>query len=321
MRSPAEHVRVVIWPCCSWTSTASRWSTTGLVTRPVTPCCAGWRFGCASAPARPTPSPGWVVMNSGSSSRTSTTRRMQQRQPSGWSTLCQARWTSMAARSARERASGLRSIVAIGAWVLREACRQARTWQTKIAGARDLRISVNVSARELVEGTFVEGVEAALADSRLAAGSLALEITESMMLADETAAIASLRRLRELGVHIVVDDFGTGYSSLSYLKRLPVDGLKIDRSFVEGLGEEREKSAIVRATIALARALGLTVTAEGIENATQLRRLLALQCDLGQGYHFAHPLAKDAMTALLAERPRYRLPEGPVHKRRRTRAA
>jgi diguanylate cyclase (GGDEF)-like protein len=212
-------------------------------------------------------------------------------------------------------------IVAIGSWVLNEACRQARRWQREIRGARDLRISVNVSARELVEGAFVEGVQAALAQSRLAAGSLALEITESMMLADETAAIASLRRLRELGVHIVVDDFGTGYSSLSYLKRLPVDGLKIDRSFVEGLGQEREKSAIVRATIALARALGLTVTAEGIENATQLRRLLALQCDQGQGYHFAPPLEADAMTALLAERHQYRLPARPTTKQRATTAA
>jgi EAL domain-containing protein (putative c-di-GMP-specific phosphodiesterase class I) len=180
---------------------------------------------------------------------------------------------------------------------------------------------VNASARELIEGAFVEGVEAVLAETGLPAASLALEITESMMLADETAAIASLRRLRELGVHIVVDDFGTGYSSLSYLKRLPVDGLKIDRSFVEGLGEEREKSAIVRATIALARALGLTVTAEGIETATQLRRLLALQCDLGQGYHFAPPLQPDAMTALLAERHQYRLPVRAATKRRATKAA
>jgi diguanylate cyclase (GGDEF)-like protein/excisionase family DNA binding protein len=212
-------------------------------------------------------------------------------------------------------------IVAIGSWVLHEACRQARRWQREVRGSGDLRISVNVSARELVEGAFVEGVEAALAQSRLAAGSLALEITESMMLADETAAIASLRRLRELGVHIVVDDFGTGYSSLSYLKRLPVDGLKIDRSFVEGLGQEREKSAIVRATIALARALGLTVTAEGIENATQLRRLLALQCDQGQGYHFAPPLEADAMTALLAERHQYRLPARPATRQRATTAA
>lgn len=212
-------------------------------------------------------------------------------------------------------------IVAIGAWVLREACRQARAWQRAIRSARELRISVNTSARELVEGAFVEGVQAALAESGLAAASLTLEITESMMLADETAAIASLRRLRELGVHIVVDDFGTGYSSLSYLKRLPVDGLKIDRSFVEGLGEAREKSAIVRATIALARALGLTVTAEGIENAAQLRRLLALQCDLGQGFHFAPPLAKDEMTALLAEHHQYRLPEGVFPKRRQTSAA
>jgi diguanylate cyclase (GGDEF)-like protein/excisionase family DNA binding protein len=211
-------------------------------------------------------------------------------------------------------------IVAIGSWVLLEACRQARHWQRGIRGARDLRISVNVSARELVEGAFVEGVEAALKRSKLAPSSLALEITESMMLADETAAIASLRRLRELGVHIVVDDFGTGYSSLSYLKRLPVDGLKIDRSFVEGLGTEREKSAIVRATIALARALGLTVTAEGIENSTQLRRLLALQCDLGQGYHFAPPLEPDAMTALLAERHQYRLPARAANRRATTAA-
>jgi diguanylate cyclase (GGDEF)-like protein/excisionase family DNA binding protein len=211
-------------------------------------------------------------------------------------------------------------IVAIGAWVLREACRQARAWQRAFRGARDLRISVNTSARELVEGSYVDGVKAALAESGLAPGSLTLEITESMMLADETAAIASLRRLRELGVHIVVDDFGTGYSSLSYLKRLPVDGLKIDRSFVEGLGEAREKSAIVRATIALARALGLTVTAEGIENAAQLRRLLALQCDLGQGYHFSQPLPKEAMTALLAERHQYRLPEASPKRRQGTAA-
>ena len=212
-------------------------------------------------------------------------------------------------------------IVAIGAWVLREACRQARAWQRAIRGARDLRISVNTSARELVEGSFVEGVQEVLAESGLAPASLTLEITESMMLADETAAIASLRRLRELGVHIVVDDFGTGYSSLSYLKRLPVDGLKIDRSFVEGLGEAREKSAIVRATIALARALGLTVTAEGVENTGQLRRLLALQCDFGQGYHFAPPLAKDAMTALLTERHRYQLPQSALPKRGQTKVA
>lgn len=191
-------------------------------------------------------------------------------------------------------------IVAIGAWVLREACLQVQSWQRDLEAARDLRISVNTSARELVESTFVEGVESALAESGLSAACLTLEITESMMLADETAAIAALRRLRASGVHVVLDDFGTGYSSLSYLKRLPVDGLKIDRSFVEGLGVEPEKIAIVRATVAFARALGLTVTAEGIETPEQLRRLLQLDCDLGQGYYFSAPLAAEAMTRLLA---------------------
>ena len=125
---------------------------------------------------------------------------------------------------------------------------------------------MNTSARELVEGAFVEGVKAALAESGLAAASLTLEITESMMLGrrdgrDRVAATSCARS----GVHIVIDDFGTGYSSLSYLKQLPVDVLKIDRSFVEGLGSEREKTAIVVRRSPSPRALGLAVTAEGIE--------------------------------------------------------
>jgi EAL domain-containing protein (putative c-di-GMP-specific phosphodiesterase class I) len=190
-------------------------------------------------------------------------------------------------------------IVGLGRWVRREACRQAARWQHDHAAARDLALAVNVSAHELVDGAFVDSVDHALALSGLAQDRLILEITESVMLADETAAIANLRQLRAQGVHVAVDDFGTGYSSLSYLKRLPVDGLKIDRSFIEGLGLEREKSAIVRATIAFARALGLVVTAEGIENANQLERLRAMGCDLAQGYHFSPPLEVQAMTELL----------------------
>jgi diguanylate cyclase (GGDEF)-like protein len=191
-------------------------------------------------------------------------------------------------------------IVELGAWVRQEACRQARAWQRAYGSAHSLGVSVNVSPREIVEQGFVESVLTALTDSGLAPACLTLEITEGVMLADETAAIAALRSLRAMGVHIVVDDFGTGYSSLSYLKRLPVDGLKIDRSFIEGLGVERERSAIVRATIAFARALGLVVTAEGVENADQLRHLRAMRCDLGQGYHWAPPMRPARIGELLS---------------------
>jgi diguanylate cyclase (GGDEF)-like protein len=199
-------------------------------------------------------------------------------------------------------------IVDIGAWVVNEACRQARRWQLEHKGERNLRVSVNTSAREVIETNFVDGIESALAESGLPADCLTLEITESMMLGDESVAIAALRRLRSLGVHIVIDDFGTGYSALSYLSQLPVDGLKIDRSFIQGLGIEREKTAIVSATIAFARGLGLAVTAEGIETVDQLRHLIALDCTRGQGYWFARPLDAARMGRQLLTT--YRMPNG-----------
>ena len=200
-------------------------------------------------------------------------------------------------------------IVAIGTWVVNEACQQARLWQQQRLAGRQLRVSVNTSAREVVEPTFVSGIESALAASGLPADCLTLEITESMMLGDETKSIAALRDLRRIGVHIVIDDFGTGYSALSYLNQLPVDGLKIDRSFVQGLGIEREKTAIVSATIAFAHGLGLAVTAEGIETEEQLQHLIGLNCNLGQGFLFARPLDSTTMGARLATE--YQLP-GPA---------
>jgi diguanylate cyclase (GGDEF)-like protein len=202
-------------------------------------------------------------------------------------------------------------IVAIGSWVVGEACRQARQWQVAGAAAPDVRVSVNASAREVIEPGFVAGIEAALASGGLLPTSLTLEIPESMMMADETAAIAALRRLRSAGVRVVIDDFGTGYSALSYLNQLPVDGLKIDRSFVQGLGIEREKTAIVRATIAFARGLGLIVTAEGIETEAQLRQLVALRCDRGQGFWLNRPLDAEALEVLLKQPFPYELPRRP----------
>jgi diguanylate cyclase (GGDEF)-like protein/excisionase family DNA binding protein len=199
-------------------------------------------------------------------------------------------------------------IVQIGSWVLREACRTLRRWQAEGLVDGSMRMSVNTSVRQLIEASFVEIVDRALADNDVAADSLVLEITESVMLADETAAIGALRALRARGVHIAVDDFGTGYSSLGYLKRLPVDGLKIDRSFIDGLGVEREKTAIVKAALAFARALDLSVTAEGIETDLQLEHLASLGCALGQGYRFAPALEPESLAELLRLGTRFPVP-------------
>jgi diguanylate cyclase (GGDEF)-like protein len=208
-------------------------------------------------------------------------------------------------------------IVDLGTWAIREACREVRSWQLACPELARLGVSVNTSPRELIEPAFVSGVEKALEEHGLAPESLTLEVTESLMLADETRAILSLRRLREAGVHVVVDDFGTGYSSLSYLERLPVDGVKIDRSFIEALDGRPERTAIIRATLTFAGALGLSVTAEGIQTDEQLRWLAALRCQFGQGNLFAAPLEPDELAALLGSGwsyavPRRRSPVEPI---------
>ena len=198
-------------------------------------------------------------------------------------------------------------IVLIGRWVLQEACRQARGWQAG-AGAGAFGISVNTSARELAEPGFVAGVLQTLARTGLRPADLTLEITERVMLADETAALTSLRQLREAGIHVAVDDFGTGYSSLSYLNRLPVDGIKIDRSFIQGLGPGRDGAAVVGATLSVGRALGLIVTAEGVETEIQLRRLVQLRCARAQGFYLSVPLDPEAMTELVRSARPYPIP-------------
>jgi len=190
-------------------------------------------------------------------------------------------------------------ISAIGRWVLEEACRQGRVWQ-EFAGPRSsLTMSVNLSAKEFQLPGIVEQVADTLRRSDLSPSALKLEITESTMMLASQATSRTLRTLKSLGVLLAIDDFGTGYSSLAYLRRFPVDTLKIDQSFVAGLKRKTEDLAIVQAVAGLANALGMDITAEGIETDGQRRLLAQLRCDRGQGYYFSRPLPKEAMEALL----------------------
>jgi diguanylate cyclase (GGDEF)-like protein/PAS domain S-box-containing protein len=191
-------------------------------------------------------------------------------------------------------------IVPIGHWVIEEACRQASRWQQLTSG-RPLKISVNLSARQLLERDLPEFIASTLAATAVRASDLQLEITESILVHDVEATSEVLRALKEMDVGLAIDDFGTGYSALSYFKRYPFDTLKIDRAFVNGLGEDRQDSAIVSTVIMLAKTLNLKVVGEGIETAQQLDQLRSLGCDSGQGYHFARPVSADAMVSLLQE--------------------
>jgi diguanylate cyclase (GGDEF)-like protein len=187
-------------------------------------------------------------------------------------------------------------IVPLGAWVLQEACREAQAFDDGRVVVR-----VNVSARQLGEPNLADVVSEALAATGLPPERLCLEVTESVVMEDAERAIAALEGLRALGVSVALDDFGTGYSSLSYLRRLPIDGLKIDRSFIRGLGHETEDESIVASVIELARALGVDVTAEGVETAEQHARLRAGGCDTMQGFLFARPQPAADVAALMAE--------------------
>lgn len=186
--------------------------------------------------------------------------------------------------------SGL--IVDIGEWVLRRACQQGKHWQDR---GFDGYVAVNVSAMQFGQPRLLEVVSRALAETGFAARALQLEITESVLMDDAESAIGMLRAFKAMGVRISVDDFGTGYSSLSYLKRFPIDVLKIDQSFVRGLPADEEDAAIVHAIIALARALRLTIVAEGVENAEQHEFLRTERCDRFQGFLFSPPLDAEAI--------------------------
>jgi diguanylate cyclase (GGDEF)-like protein len=184
-------------------------------------------------------------------------------------------------------------IVPLGAEVLREAAQQTKTWQ-QYPGCSELTVAVNLSAVQLKQFDLVDMVEAVLRDTGLAPSTLEFEITESVLMHDASQATRILESLKALGVRLSVDDFGTGYSSLSYLKRFPIDTVKIDRSFVDGLGQDRADSAIVAAVVGVANALNLETIAEGVETPLQLRELINLGCTYAQGYLFARPqLATD----------------------------
>jgi EAL domain-containing protein (putative c-di-GMP-specific phosphodiesterase class I) len=190
------------------------------------------------------------------------------------------------------------AIVEIGAWVLREACKQATKWVAdQPAGA--FSVHVNLSARQLQHPSIVDQVTQALDDSGLKAENLVLEITESTVLSDWRAVGTQIARLREQGVLVALDDFGTGYSSLSYLQRFPVDILKIDRSFIRALTRDREGFRLTRAIIHLADTLQLITVAEGIETADQLAELNSIGCPLGQGFYLGEPLLPDDLTRLM----------------------
>jgi diguanylate cyclase (GGDEF)-like protein/PAS domain S-box-containing protein len=229
-------------------------------------------------------------------------------------------------------------IRSIGEWVLREACTWARAWQEQFGAASgeektlestplgrarigtevlntstappkaaydDLTVSVNLSARQFQQPNLADSTARVLRETGLPASCLIIEITESAVMDDVHAAVAQLEALKKLGIGLSVDDFGTGYSSLSYLERFPLDALKVDRAFVARVGERGERLAIVQAICNLAHALGLRVTAEGLEAGWQVAQLRRIGCRAGQGYYFSRPLSGDDMTALLERHPQW----------------
>jgi predicted signal transduction protein with EAL and GGDEF domain len=195
-------------------------------------------------------------------------------------------------------------IVPIGAWVLEESCRQLTEWREAGVVGPTFSVAVNLSARQLAHPGLVDQVSAALARTGAPAELVCLEITESLLMAEN--AIETVVALRNLGVRLSIDDFGTGYSSLGYLRRFPVDFVKVDRSFVDGLGAESEDSAIVAAVVGLGHALGLRVVAEGVESEMQLNELVELGCDRAQGFWFARPQPADVFAAVVANPRRWK---------------
>ena len=193
-------------------------------------------------------------------------------------------------------------ITTIGEWVLRSVCEQTHEWVEKGITGLDLTVALNVSTRQLRDGTFAKMVEEVIKTSRLAPDQIEIEITESTIMDDPETAIAELKKVHDLGVKIAMDDFGTGFSSLSYLNMLPIDTIKIDQSFTKDIGVDPKDEAIVKAIIGLAHTLGLKVIAEGVEEEYHVNFLRENKCDILQGYYYSRPVAVDVITELLLEK-------------------
>ena len=188
----------------------------------------------------------------------------------------------------------------VGRWVVSEVCRQWNAWQG--TNASDVYIAINVSPLQLVEPGFIDDVITTLTVTGTPASAIAVEITEDLALGDGEIAMRALHQLREHGIRVRIDDFGTGYSSLSYLQRLPVDGLKIDRAFLDQLENDGHRRAIVGAIVALAHVLGLDVVAEGVERGEQLAELQSLGCDFLQGFHISPPVSSERIIEWINEK-------------------
>jgi EAL domain-containing protein (putative c-di-GMP-specific phosphodiesterase class I) len=197
-------------------------------------------------------------------------------------------------------AEDMRLIIPIGREVIREACQRAHVWHKQYLRDPPLLMSVNISAMQLRHSNLVGDIAQILREFEVDPNTLELEITESVVMDDVQEIFDKLKELKSLGVRLAIDDFGTGYSSLSYLKRLPIEIVKIDKSFIGGLGKNPKDKLIASATISLAQTLGLGVVAEGVETAKQAMHLRNLGCDLAQGNYFAKPLASEDVSAFIA---------------------
>jgi EAL domain-containing protein (putative c-di-GMP-specific phosphodiesterase class I) len=195
-------------------------------------------------------------------------------------------------------------IVEIGSWVLDEALRNVAQWRRNAPDLADLTVAVNLSALQLRDENLVDRVAIALSKFDLPGDALVLELTESVLLADASSATSTFSALKRLGVRLAIDDFGTEYSSFAYLKKFPFDILKIDRSFVIGLGEtDNADETLIAAIVAMAKGLGITTVAEGVETAIQASRAVALGCDAIQGFLYSSPVNAEQVEDVLGSLP------------------